>query len=164
MWVFLPDSMLSIVAPAPAVTRNKNLLMVRARAKGDIERVFPAAKVSHTPNRDYAYRALVPRSAVGKALAAHVETMGYGNFKDAVPERDRHDAYASAWGAMLRFQNERAPKGRAGRQPRLPMRGRHNGFIDGLDDGSEDDDRFGPRDGAYSRLPYWRTGKTGRTA
>jgi hypothetical protein len=83
-------------------------LLVRARAAGDLERIFPTAKVTHTPAADYAYRTTLSRSDVAHALAAAVTAIDYPNFKDAVPEPDRHHAYDLTWLAMRAFQKHRA--------------------------------------------------------
>lgn len=106
MWIFLNNAFLSIVdkdAPAGAV-------LVRARAKGDIERVFPGATVTVSPRNDYRYRAVIARDAVAEALAAAVKTLDYSNFKDTVAERDRHDAYLDVWSAMHKWQGTRAAR------------------------------------------------------
>lgn len=99
MWVILNDAMLSIVA-----SDCPDLLMVRARVKGDIERVFPKARVSYTPERDYAYRALVPRDVVGAALSARAIGIDYGNFKDSVHEPRRKSIYSRVWETLLDLQ------------------------------------------------------------
>ena len=49
MWVFLNNAFLSIVEHR----ENQNILLVRARIKGDIERVFPGVMVHKTPEADY---------------------------------------------------------------------------------------------------------------
>lgn len=107
MWIFLNNSFLSIVAPDKK-TRRDNRLLVRARAEGDIERVFPKAHVRVTPKADYRFRAWVTRHEVGLAMVKAVSEINYGNFKGSVKEQDRHDAYLSAWAAMNRFQEARA--------------------------------------------------------
>lgn len=81
--------------------------MVRARFAGDINRTFPNVEEVHTPNRDYAYRAEVPREQVAKAMHDAVMDISYSNFKDSVPEDWRHDAYADVWTAMYREQHRR---------------------------------------------------------
>lgn len=120
MWIALPNSFLSIVAPDTALTGPR--LLVRARAAGDLERIFPTAKVTHTPDADYAYRTTLPRTDVAQALAAAVAAIDYPNFKDAVPEPDRHDAYEAAWFVMRAFQQNRtrarSPKFPQSRRPR----------------------------------------------
>ena len=56
-------------------------------------------------NRDYAFRAFVPRSVVAQALADQVMNMTATNFKNTVHDDARHDAYLDVWKAMFRFQN-----------------------------------------------------------
>jgi hypothetical protein len=104
MWIFLNNAFLSVVhkdAPAGA-------LLVRGRIQGDIERVFPEALVTTSPDNDYRYRAVVARETVAKALAAAVDNLDYANFKSSVAERDRHDAYLEVWSVMHRWQGTRA--------------------------------------------------------
>lgn len=103
MWVFLNDSFLSIVADRD----HKNRLLVRARAEGDIERVFSDATVEHTPRADYPYRAFVLRRVVVGAMSNAALTIDYPNFKNSVKEVDRHDSYMSVWGIMRSFQTLR---------------------------------------------------------
>lgn len=112
MWICLNDAFLSIVAPRPGTTAAKNgELIVRGRCKGDIEAVFRNADVTHTPDRDYAFRARIAREAVADAITAQVCGIDYGNFKDSVAEPDRHDAYFDIWRTMNRLQHARGHKG-----------------------------------------------------
>ena len=89
---------------------NKEMLLVRARFQGDIERIFrkviTSAEVIHTPLADYAYRAAIPRRLVADALVEEMMVMDYHNVKDAVDETFRHDAMMDVWAAMLRAQRE----------------------------------------------------------
>src|SRR5260370_9441956 len=66
MWIMTNDSYLSIVSKdcGPAE------LLVRARRAGDIEKVFPEAKVTRNTTIDYLYRAVLPRDVVKTDLAA----------------------------------------------------------------------------------------------
>jgi hypothetical protein len=80
MWIFLNDAMLSIVAHKD----NDDLLHVRARVKGDIEAVFPHAKVLETPNGDYKFRADVERWKVADRMGDLVAGINYTNFKNSV--------------------------------------------------------------------------------
>jgi hypothetical protein len=105
MWIFLNDAFLSIVEHREYASK----LLVRARVQGDIERVFPAAKVLHTPVRaDYAYRAVIDRTIVVKAISTQVLNIDYPNFKNSVKEDDRHDAYLAVWLTMNDYQRQRA--------------------------------------------------------
>jgi hypothetical protein len=110
MWICLSDAFLSVVQHPQSPRR----LMVRARARGDITRVFPQARVHHTPQRDYPWRAYLSRQAVADAVAREVRDIDYTNFKDSVPEDARHDAYTAVWVTMLdwshgRFRRRPAP-------------------------------------------------------
>jgi hypothetical protein len=101
MWVMTSNSYLSIVAKdcGPAE------LLVRARRAGDIEKVFPDAKVTRNIKSDYLYRAVLPRDLVKQALAAIIDKIDYPNFKDSVEDRSLHAAYSSVWHAMAGLQH-----------------------------------------------------------
>src|ERR1700747_564843 len=101
MWLVTNNRYLSIVSKdcGPAE------LLVRARRAGDIERVFPDAKVTRNTNSDYLYRAVLPRDVVKQALAEMIDHIDYPNFKDSVEDRSLHAAYVSAWWAMEGSQN-----------------------------------------------------------
>lgn len=100
MWVCLSDAFLSIVEPEAA----SPVLRVRARRKGDIERVFPGAKVERTPGRDYLYRAHIDREIVAQVMADQVRGISYSNFKNSVRNNKLHDAFAGFWSIMARLQ------------------------------------------------------------
>ena len=101
MWIFLSDSYLSIVDKGDPSGAS---LLVRARKKGDIEAIFPSAEVIEGGGTDYRYRARIEREEVAAAIAEQVRGIQYTNFKGAVKERERHDAYMETWQAMMRFQ------------------------------------------------------------
>jgi hypothetical protein len=100
MWIFLSDAMLSIVDKGG----DGSTLVVRARRAGDIERVFPEAKVQVGGGTDYAFRARIDRETVAQCMAQAAREIGYGNFKSSVSEPDRHDAYMGVWAAMYGYQ------------------------------------------------------------
>jgi hypothetical protein len=111
MWIMLSDAFLSIVA-----AEYPDELLVRARAKGDIERVFPRAKVVYTPRGDYHYRANVNRQVVIDEITVEIINIDYPNFKNSVAQKDRHLAYLRVWSVMMGFQEGRAPKKRVRRK------------------------------------------------
>ncbi len=100
MWLFLSNAFLSVVSKGP----DPDKLCVRARVKGDIERVFPGFEVVPNAGTDYPYRAYIPRELVASRMADLINGLGYGNFKNAVVEPERHDAYMRVWEAMYRYQ------------------------------------------------------------
>ena len=101
MWIMTNNSYLSIVSKdcGPAE------LLVKARRAGDIEKVFPNAKVTRQTDSDYLYRAVLPRDVVKQALAAMIDLIDYPNFKDSVEDRALHAAYVSVWCAMAGLQH-----------------------------------------------------------
>lgn len=96
MWWFANDSFLSIVQK----TDDKDKLTVRARVKGDIEAVFPDAKVVEGAGTDYRFRAKIPRAQVAKAMFDRVMALDYSNFKSSVIDPKRHDVYMQVWDIM----------------------------------------------------------------
>lgn len=128
MWIFLNDAMLSVVVPSkrdlPKHLLNADVLSVRARRKGDIERVFPGAKVIRLEGRDYDFRAYLDREDVADAMQRSVREITYTNFKNSVRDDARHDAYMDVWSAMLRLQNGTYHKRIADRNRRMRQAGR----------------------------------------
>lgn len=103
MWVFLNNAFLSIVQDKG----DANMLMVRARLRGDLQRVFsfPDMKVLETPPpADYRFRCSVERWRVSDVLRVAVGDIDYTNFKKSVPDQRRHDAYLRVWSEMSREQ------------------------------------------------------------
>src|ERR1700761_1464690 len=100
MWIMLPDAYLSIVSK----DCKPSELLVRARRPGDIEKIFPKAKVTEYDKSDYQFRAVVTREAVKAALAGEVDRIVYNNFKNSVRGHDLHSAYNSVWGTMAKLQ------------------------------------------------------------
>jgi hypothetical protein len=113
MWICLNKSFLSIVDPQGSYAggdgRSRDLL-VRARFKGDIEAVFPDAKVTQTPDRDYMYRATVARDVVAAAIQNEVLNIDYSNFKGSVGKNWRHDVYLDFWHITNREQRKQHSK------------------------------------------------------
>ncbi len=108
MWIFLPNSMLSIVQkPGDA---EAGTLTVRARIAGDIERVFPDAKVIEGGGTDYRFRATIPRDQVAQAMHDQVMCLSYANFKSTVKEHRRHEAYLGVWREMFAYQQKQSGK------------------------------------------------------
>lgn len=96
MWVFQTDSFLSVVAHR----EKPGVLLVRSRIAGDIERVFPDAAVWEDTAADYRFRAEVDAERFKAALGEAVDRITYDNFKAAVPDGARHDAYLRVWQVM----------------------------------------------------------------
>lgn len=101
MWLMLNDAFLSFVSKD---CKPKVELLVRARRPGDIEKVFPKAKVTEYDKSDYQFRAVVTTADVKTAMASEVDRIVYNNFKNSVRDHDLHDAYNQVWTTMARLQ------------------------------------------------------------
>ena len=100
MWLCLSGAFLSIVHKDCAADE----LLVRARRQGDIQKVFPDAKVQKTIGNDYLFRAVIKRSVVGAAMVNLVEDIEYDNFKNTVRDNKLHGAYNRIWHVMSDLQ------------------------------------------------------------
>lgn len=114
MWLMTKTGFISIVQKPD----DKGTLTVRARVKGQIESIFPDAKVTTGKGTDYLYRAKIDRIEVADAIHDQIMNVDYGNFKGAVHDHELHDAYMGCWSVMMRYQIKMAPKPR-GRQQQI---------------------------------------------
>ena len=100
MWICLNDSFLSIVTD----NHHPDRLLVRARRKGDIQSIFPDAKVQINRGTDYKYRARIQRIVVSSVIADRILNIDYDNFKDSVDDQELHDGYFRVWSTMYKIQ------------------------------------------------------------
>ena len=122
MWLFLPTAMVSIVAHR---TKPQHLL-VRARLRGDLERLFPGCTVQRTPGADYRFRACIHRNDVARVVSQHLLSMEYDNVKNAIPHGApvhelRHRFMSEVWRAGMRAQIENAGGKVVGYLPMCPV-------------------------------------------
>lgn len=85
MWIFTQKGFLSIVRH----TDKPNILIVRSRFRGHIERIFPNAHVIEDATRDYRYRAVLPVKEVSTVIARLVSEICYDNFKNSLNMNDQ---------------------------------------------------------------------------
>jgi hypothetical protein len=88
MWIFTQKGFLSIVRH----TDKPNVLIVRSRFRGHIEKMFPNAHVTENIGTDYRYRAELNPEEVSKAIAKMILEIDYPNFKGSL---DSDGDYAS---------------------------------------------------------------------
>lgn len=100
MWIQFNNAFLSIVENR----ENTTELLVRARVKGDIEKVFPEADVFEDNNADYKYRAFISKAMVAEKIMLKVTEINYDNFKNSVKEIERKKVYGNIWAELRNFQ------------------------------------------------------------
>ena len=99
MWIFAKAGFLSIVQHRD----RPDMLMVRARVKGDIEHFFPNAKVIRMEDADYLYRTTLPRQEVADRVRGAVIDIRSG-FKDSVTDKRRVRYYFEVWDTLYQMQ------------------------------------------------------------
>ena len=100
MWIQFNNAFLSIVENR----YNKLELLVRARVKGDIEKIFPEADVFEDDNADYKYRAFISKAKVAARMMLKMTEINYDNFKSSVKEIARKNAYSNVWVELRKLQ------------------------------------------------------------
>jgi hypothetical protein len=115
MWVFTNKGFFSIVEDRD----NPDNHLVRARMKGDLERLFapyfPSSKiqVKETPDADYRFRVSLHKPVVTNAIGVAVDDIDYDNFKNSyrdnkkIPRTTRsllHYHMHDVWDAMREAQ------------------------------------------------------------
>ena len=60
----------------------------------------------HSPRRDYAWRTIVTKTQMKKAMDKLVDDIDYTNFKDSVKDEELHDAYVGVWTEMYIYQGD----------------------------------------------------------
>lgn len=109
MWLFSKAGFFSVVESSEPSPSGEDLLSVRARIEGDLDRLrkMYAPKLGPTvilPNRDYPYRAYITKEALAEAMVRLSLDIDYGNFKNMVTQvfgHLRHDLYSKVWGVMF---------------------------------------------------------------
>ncbi|MGY1777770.1 hypothetical protein ACI8AV_18085 [Geodermatophilus sp. SYSU D00804] len=113
MWLLTPTGFYSAVA-----TGDGDVLAVRTRTLGDarqlVDRVFADGDYSRVitrPHADYRHRVLLTGEQWTDFVADEAAHIDYGNFKQAVAERQgsaRAAVYAEVWASLYRLQTERS--------------------------------------------------------
>jgi len=100
MWIFSSQGFLSIVAHSG----KPDILIVRSRFRGHIERIFPRAHVQEDNNMDYRFRTQLPAKEVSEVIARMVSEISYDNFKACldVSEEDYVNSCFDVYNAVAR--------------------------------------------------------------
>lgn len=114
MWLISEDGFVSVVAH----NDRPDHLLVRARAKGDLENICEVAReegiegldpvgIFSLESADYRWRLEVRRDDFASLVSALVSRIDYGNFKDRVKQRDpaRAGLYMDVWSDLYRIQS-----------------------------------------------------------
>jgi hypothetical protein len=101
MWIYGKDAFVSVVQDR----NDAEVLIVRSRVKGDLEVLWPQAKIEETPYADYGFRTRLERREVAAAVAKEVMEISYSNYKDSITDKRRKPFYLVVWHAMWEMQD-----------------------------------------------------------
>ena len=105
MWICLKDAFFSVVQNT---NKPDSEVLVRARFRGDIEKVFGAdCPAMHTPTHDYPFRFFMDRKHFERIMLNETQNIDYSNFKNeadkfakAGGDKRRAQAYHQMWTVM----------------------------------------------------------------
>ena len=85
--------------------KNKpNHLMVRARVKDHITKMWPNAEVYTLHGiHDYQFRADLTREIVALALSEYASSIEYDDYKSSVSDSDLYHALVSTWWVFVKY-------------------------------------------------------------
>jgi hypothetical protein len=111
MWLITTSGIYSVVAHMG----KRDRFLIRSRWRRDLDRLkleagLPRPVITKTPLADYRYRMEVTRHELDKMMKEQLESITYGNFKNAAAERGcgdrRHDLLMELWSVIHRAANE----------------------------------------------------------
>jgi hypothetical protein len=105
MWIFLNDAFFSIVADM----EDPEVLVVRARVQGDLERTFGSdLDIIESDDSDYRFRVFLYRDFVAHVIHEKVLHVDYYNFKSSIAkdDKDRNHFYLRVWAVMENWQSK----------------------------------------------------------
>ena len=100
MWVFTDNAFISLRADMTV----PDLLDVRARFPGDIEKLWPQAVVTENYEYDYRFSSQVRREDVASVLGHQVRKLRYHSLTERILSPTREEAYLHVWFAMREAQ------------------------------------------------------------
>jgi len=101
MWVCLSDGFISVVKDK----LNFNELVVRARRKEILQRLFPDREITELWNADYMYRTYCSKEEFKNIMSESIDNIDYSNFKETVKDKDLHELYCRFWALHFYYQN-----------------------------------------------------------
>lgn len=105
MWLFTARGFFSVVAKG-----EPGQLQIRARVRADLDNLRQAiprlGPTLELPGHDYAFRALIQKAELSRAIPRLIEEINYSNFKSEIGREDpeREKVYHKVWDVMYRLQ------------------------------------------------------------
>lgn len=100
MWISFNDAFISCVEDRG----NADQLVVRARRRDALQRLFPDREVRVDGGADYRYRVFVSKSEFASVVVQRIMGINYWNFKGSVTSPDLYQLYESFWFLHRKYQ------------------------------------------------------------
>jgi hypothetical protein len=100
MWIAFNDGFISAVQDR----KEKDGLVIRARRREHLERIFPKLEIFTGLGTDYKYRIFIKKTEFATLLAERAGEIDYTNFKSSVEDEDLHRLYNRFWRLHYEFQ------------------------------------------------------------
>lgn len=101
MWVFTNKGFISVVQHR----EEKNVFIIRARAKKHLSDLFSKLKIETLPYADYRYRVYITKNKFKEFMDSYLDNLKYDNFKNSIEDSDYHDLCLGVWSKALDYQN-----------------------------------------------------------
>ena len=101
MWVCFNDGFISVVKDK----REENELVVRARRREILERLFPDREIIELWNSDYMFRTYCSKEELSKIMAESIDDIDYTNLKNSVTDPELKKLYGEFWLLHFYYQN-----------------------------------------------------------
>ena len=102
MWFCFNDGFVSVVED----TRGISELVVRARRKEILEKIFPEKEIVELTVSDYKYRAYCTKDEWSKIVVDRIQNIDYSNFKNSVKDNELHQMYNNFWFIHYNYQEK----------------------------------------------------------
>jgi hypothetical protein len=102
MWICMDSSFVSAVQDRD----DPEGLVIRARSKKHLTRLFPGKAIAITPEADYVARVFVTKVEFAAVVSQRIEAISYDNFKNSVRNHRLHQLYTEFWGLHWRYQKD----------------------------------------------------------
>jgi hypothetical protein len=100
MWIAFNDGFISAVQDG----KDADRLVIRARRREHLERIFPDCEILTGLGTDYKYRIFVNKIKFATLLAQRAAEIDYANFKNSVEDAALHRLYNGFWRLHYEFQ------------------------------------------------------------
>lgn len=106
MWIASKSGFVSVVQHF----EKKDMLLVRARVRKDLQSLFDNQRIFELDDADYRYRIEVSKQEFAEIMVNQIKDIDYPNFKNRIAaqssQEDKLGAYHDIWRVMWQYGKE----------------------------------------------------------